>query len=445
MKIMTETCSYKSSFKHRSRTLYFLLFLIGGLFFSCQVEPFEAGTSAGTLITQDSELFELLSQISTDSNEPLDRITCIDFIYPFKVFIYNSNQEIIGEKSLTGDDDFSSFLGGLPDHQAISISYPIQTTLADGSLFSVNNNDELKVAIESCSREDILVYYSGLFGGGASPTKCAWTVPYTRNGDNTYAGGVFETNNDGTLRFTYNHERYLGTWTFLYVNDELHLNINLEGTSAVATYWNIDRAVGISNDFLVIFNEPKNRILSQVCETTTTYAIGDVGPAGGIVFYDKGYYSFGWRYMEAASSDLDFFEWGCSNTSVPNSTSGALGDGFQNSINIVNFHDSLVDYYTTPAVCNPLNNGTVAAKEALYHIAASEFKDWFLPSADELNTLYTNLHAQQLGNFSATSYWSATEADSATAVIIDFSTGITNTSSKIPVVNTIKTRVIRYF
>lgn len=445
MKITNHKYIPKTFSALRSLAFLLLLSLMGGLLFSCQVEPYEAGISGGEPITKESPLFELLSQVTTDSDDPLDEITCIDFIYPFKVLVYNSNRQIIGEKVLTGDDAFSAFLGGLPDNQNISISYPIETTLEDGSIFSVNNNDELKVAIESCSREDIIQYYTSLFGGCEGPTKCAWIVPYTQHGDNQYAGGVFETNNDGTLRFTYNHQRYLGTWTLLYVNDQLHININLEGTSNVAAYWNIDRNVGISNDFLVIFNEPKNIVLSQVCETKTPYAIGDAGPAGGTVFYDKGFYSNGWRYIEAAASDLSFFEWGCSTTSIPNTSNTAIGEGFQNSIAIVNFHDSLIDYYNTPAVCNPLNNGTVAAKEALYHASATGYKDWFLPSVDELNALYTNLHQQQLGNLSNSVYWSATESDLSNAVVIDFATGTTATSPKIPTVNNIKTRVIRYF
>ena len=34
------------------------------------------------------------------------------------------------------------------------------------------------------------------------------------------------------------------------------------------------------------------------------YKVGDEGPAGGIIFYDKGEYSDGWRYLEAAPADV---------------------------------------------------------------------------------------------------------------------------------------------
>jgi hypothetical protein len=36
------------------------------------------------------------------------------------------------------------------------------------------------------------------------------------------------------------------------------------------------------------------------------YKIGDTGPAGGFIFYDKGYNSGGWRYLEAAPVEAEF-------------------------------------------------------------------------------------------------------------------------------------------
>ena len=46
-------------------------------------------------------------------------------------------------------------------------------------------------------------------------------------------------------------------------------------------------------------------------ESPITCDIGDIGPAGGYVFYDKGETKDDWKYIEKAPSDLLGFEWGC--------------------------------------------------------------------------------------------------------------------------------------
>lgn len=422
---------------------FFLILL--GINGCSDLDDNEPANLAIDVITKDSELYQLITKVTNDGDNPMENIVCLDFIYPFKVLIYDSNLQEIGSQILTGDIQFSAFLGNLPANQSISISYPISTTLADGTIFSVNNNSELKLAIDSCSKEDIVNYCNSLFGGCDCPeTICVWKIPYTVDGENKYASGIFESNGDGTLHFNYNGVNYNGTWVFLFVDNKLHMNINLEGTSQVALDWNIDREIEIINDDIKIKNTPKNIFLRKSCQATTEYQIGATGPAGGIVFYDKGSYSLGWRYMETAPSDLNFFEWGCLGSLISNTSSTPIGNGLLNSILITNYHDNLLNYYTNPGVCNSLNNGSVVAKEALV-FNLNNYKDWFLPSESELSLMYQNLQIQGLGTFTNSNYWSSTQIDGNNVTTIDFSNGNSVAKSKIPLPNNIKARAIRYF
>jgi hypothetical protein len=48
-----------------------------------------------------------------------------------------------------------------------------------------------------------------------------------------------------------------------------------------------------------------------------SYKIGDQYPAGGIIFYDKGIFSDGWRFLEAAPDETDYYaQWGANGKNV---------------------------------------------------------------------------------------------------------------------------------
>ncbi len=420
--------------------LFGISFLVFTTFSCTDLDDNEAPGLPET-IQRGSELFTLLETVTNQGDNPVENTVCLDFIYPFKVFIYDANLLPAGEALLLGDLQFSAFLAQLPANQSISISFPLETILPDGTLFSVNNNAELKIALDSCSREDIISHCEGLFG---SPTgSCVWEVPYIPGANNNFAGAVFTADVTGTITLYHLNTTYNGTWVFLYVNDELHLNINLSGNSPTVQSWNYNFKVTTFTGELFELQTPTiTRKLVKDCVDTTAYIIGQTGPAGGIIAYDKGTFSNGWRYIEVATSDSIIEEWGCVNASITNAQYDQVGTGYQNSVATVNYHNSLTNYFLDPSVCSNLNNGSVSSKTALNQIIGLK-KDWCIPSLNELQLLYNNLHANGVGSFTPTNYWSSSEQSTDKAKCLDFSSGqIINLDKNSPLV---KTRLIRFF
>ena len=124
------------------------------------------------------------------------------------------------------------------------------------------------------------------------------------------------------------------------------------------------------------------------------YKVGQKGPAGGWVFYDKGNYDEGWRYLEAApvdqavvaisegwfSRDTGGAQWGCYNKTIPGAQGRTLGRG----------------KYNTQAIIKESKN-TAAWLCTVYRGGGKN--DWFLPSINELKYMRQNLHKQGIGNF----------------------------------------------
>lgn len=114
--------------------------------------------------------------------------------------------------------------------------------------------------------------------------------------------------------------------------------------------------------------------------------IGDT-IAGGVVFYLDETLEHG---LVAAFEDVGEFIWGCYGDYISGAEGEDLGTGLQNTLDIVAGCD---DNETAAYVCLNLNqNG---------------YSDWYLPSIDELELMYINLHEQI--DFLPSFYWSSSE------------------------------------
>ena len=133
-------------------------------------------------------------------------------------------------------------------------------------------------------------------------------------------------------------------------------------------------------------------VTAPAASTGQTYKIGDKGPAGGIVFYDKGNYSDGWRYMEASPVDLGNVEWGLNKVDITG-TKTDIGEGKRN----------------TELIIAELNKRgeTGKAAQLCREYTLNGYSDWFLPSRDELNEIYKQ--KRHLGKYYHMYYWSSSQ------------------------------------
>jgi len=126
------------------------------------------------------------------------------------------------------------------------------------------------------------------------------------------------------------------------------------------------------------------------------FRIGDIGPAGGIIFLDKGVNESGWRYLEAAPHDIGPAQWGKVSYGYGHiDLKDDIGNGKRNTEQILKMFSRMFGNESGKAVhlCMALDLGG--------------FRDWFLPNSAELNLMMTNLHKKGIGNFSNRAYWSS--------------------------------------
>ena len=151
------------------------------------------------------------------------------------------------------------------------------------------------------------------------------------------------------------------------------------------------------------------------CADLLICVVGDTGPGGGIIFYDAGSIQPWGRYLEVACagwSDLTcggndlsdpIAEWGCSSSYINGADGKLIGTGEQNTTDIVTG-------CSTVGIAAKLANDLVLGGQT----------DWFLPSKDELNEMFTLRTI--IGGYSANGHWSSSEygGSPAWAQVFDF-------------------------
>ena len=122
-----------------------------------------------------------------------------------------------------------------------------------------------------------------------------------------------------------------------------------------------------------------------------SYQIGDVGPAGGKIFYIDETNKFDWNYLECNTDPVGigtyifgFYRPNGTNNEVVG-TDTAIGTGEANTKALVEkMGDTAYTNYTGKETTD-----SYAAKVA-YDYEKNGYDDWFLPSKDELSEIYKN-------------------------------------------------------
>lgn len=237
-----------------------------------------------------------------------------------------------------------------------------------------------------------------------------FTVAFTKTPETVEKGEV--------MTFT-STETYSNT-----VQYQWYVNGSKEGTNNPTFTYRFDKA-GESVVTLLVLNGGVLAGYAKSIVVIPVYKVRSLGPTGGYIFYDKGSYSDGWRYLEAAPAGWNGtpedpkYIFGIYRTSPAGpdtyvgTTSIELGTGKANT-------EALVTAMGNSAYLHNDGHPTESAAATAFYAAKVSsdlsitvnnvvYDDWFLPSERELYLMYQELAKNNLGGFSKDNYWSSSE------------------------------------
>ena len=173
------------------------------------------------------------------------------------------------------------------------------------------------------------------------------------------------------------------------------------------------------------FASPAAATPNANCKPGGSCKVGDIGPGGGIIFYDAGVDSFWGRYLEIAPAE-------CEGSKLPfkigvnKPYATTMGGQSAAELRIIAKQVGM-GKINTRVLTLAFGAGSYAAKFAEDSVCNGK-DDWFLPSKDELDVAYNNLAQNRpkftdsnpgqltpLGGFDKGYYWTSTDYNGTTA------------------------------
>ncbi|PHS68009.1 MAG: hypothetical protein COB12_02000 [Flavobacterium sp.] len=169
---------------------------------------------------------EELNTYAADCSDEIDLvIDCLNFVYPITFFVYDSATEETSTIVVESDEEMFLFLSNLSSTEYISIDFPISVETENGTVVTVNSNQELENLINSCVSDgntDISELIEYL-------TTSSWYVAYffdEGNHTSDYCEYEFTFNTNGTVIANNGTNTVNGNWEVQ--EDDGHLEVDID-------------------------------------------------------------------------------------------------------------------------------------------------------------------------------------------------------------------------
>lgn len=167
-------------------------------------------------------------------------------------------------------------------------------------------------------------------------------------------------------------------------------------------------------------------LTGKTCTASSGCHVGDIGPAGGIVFYDAGRHQSWGRWLEVApeSTEVDTYPWRILPVNESQRPVYRNLPGVSARIQRINNKAIGMGEVNTARIVRAIGRGKYAARYA-WTLRYNGYDDWFLPSENELYEIHSVLHTATtpIGGFKKGYYWSSSEYDFVNAWTVNFKDG----------------------